>query len=63
MWCSARLNTRTLLLFLIYVNDLKDASKSLNSIIFAADTNFFYFYKNNKGFFYTVSSELEKMSQ
>ena len=31
------------LLFLIYVNDLKDTSKSLDCIMFADDTNFFLF--------------------
>ena len=47
------------LLFLIYVNDLKDASKSLDCIMFADDTNFFYSHKNIKGLFYTVNSELD----
>ena len=51
------------LLFLIYVNDLKDASKSLDCIMFADDTNFFYSHKNIKGLFYTANSELEKISQ
>ena len=51
------------LLFLIYVNDLKDASKSLDCIMFADGTNFFYSHKNIKGLFYTVNSELEKISQ
>ena len=50
------------LLFLIYVNDLKHSSKSLDCIIFADDTNFFYSHKNTKGLFYTVNSELEKIS-
>ena len=51
------------LLFLIYVNHLKDATKSLDSIMFADDTNFFYSHKNVKDLFYTVNSELEKISQ
>ena len=51
------------LLFLIYVNDLKDASKGLDCIMFADDTNFFYSHKNIKSLFYTVNSELEKISQ
>ena len=33
------------LLFLIYVNDLKDGSKSLDCIMFADDTSFFYSHK------------------
>ena len=57
------------LLFLIYLNDLQDASKSLDCIMFANDTNFFIlvlwvlFYSHFKGLFYTVNSELEKISQ
>ena len=31
--------------------------------MFADDTNFFYSHKNIKGVFYTVNSELEKISQ
>ena len=31
--------------------------------MFADDTNFFYFHNNNKGLFYTVNSELEKITQ
>ena len=42
-------------LFLIYVNDLKDASKSLDCIVFADDTNFFYSHENIKGLRYTVN--------
>ena len=49
--------------FLIYVNDLKDASKSLDSILFADDTNSFCSDKNIKDHFYTINSELEKISQ
>ena len=30
------------LLFLLYVNDVKDASKSLDCIMFTDDTNFFF---------------------
>ena len=50
-------------LFFIYVNDLKDASKRLDCIMFPDDTNFFYSHKNIKGLFYIVNSELEKISQ
>ena len=45
------------LLFLIHVNDLKDASKSLDWNMFTDDTNFFYYHKNIKGLFYTVNSK------
>ena len=51
------------LLFLIYVNHLQDASKCLDSIMFADDTIFFYSYKNIKGLSYTINSELEKIAQ
>ena len=34
------------LLFLIYVNDLNKASKVLNSILFADDTNLFYSHRD-----------------
>ena len=37
------------LLFLIFVNDLKNSTKLLDPIMFADDTNFFYTNKN-KGF-------------
>ena len=48
---------------LIYVNDLRDASKSLDCIMFADDFMCFYSHRNIKGLFYTVNSELEKVSQ
>ena len=51
------------LLFFIYVNDLKSASKSLDCIMFPDGTNFFYSHENIKGLFYTVNSELEKIRQ
>ena len=51
------------LLLLIYVNDLRDASKSLDCIMFADDFMCFYSHRNIKGLFYTVNSELEKVSQ
>ena len=39
------------LLFLIYVNDLKDTSKSLDCIMFADHTNFFILMKKLRVFF------------
>ena len=48
------------LLSLIYVNYLENASKSLDCIMFADNTNFFYSHKSIKGLFYTVNSKLEK---
>ena len=45
--CSTNLNKhekaiRTLLLFLLYINDLPNISKSLNFYLFADDTNIYY---------------------
>ena len=62
MRCSARLSLGPLL-FPIYVNNLKDASKCLDYIMFADDTNFFYSNKNIKGLFYIANLELKKISQ
>ena len=50
-------------LFIIYLNDLKDASKSLDSIRFTDDTIFFILIKILSLFFYAVKSELEKITQ
>ena len=50
------------LLFLIYVNDLKDTSKGLDCIMFADDTIFFYAQRNVMGLFHTVNSKFEKIS-
>ena len=49
-------------LFIIYLNDLKDASKSLDSIRFTDDTIFFILIKI-LSLFYAVKSELEKITQ
>ena len=62
MRCSPRLSLGPIL-FPIYVNKLKDASKCLDCIMFADDTNFFYSNKNIKCVFYIVNLELKKMRQ
>ena len=41
--------------FFIYVNDLKDASKCLDSVMFADDTNIFYYHKNIENLFCTIN--------
>ena len=46
------------LLFLIFVNDLKNSTKLLDPIMFADDTNLFYTNKNIKVLFETVNKEL-----
>ena len=49
------------LLFLIYVNDLNNASSVLDPIMFADDTNLFYSHKNIHQLFAKVNEELEKI--
>ena len=46
------------LIFLIFVNDLKNPIKLINPIMFADDTNLFYTDKNIKVLFETVNKEL-----
>ena len=46
------------LLFLIFVNDLKNSTKLLDSIMFADDTNLFNTNKKTKVLFETVNKEL-----
>ena len=51
------------LLFLIYINDLREASNILDPIMFADDTNLFYSHHQIKVLFETVNAELQKISQ
>ena len=51
------------LLFLLYVNDLKNASSVLDPIMFAGDTNLFYTYSNTQKLFPTMSKELASINQ
>ena len=46
------------LLFLLYVNDLKNASSVLDPIMFADDTNLFYTHSNIQKLFSTMNEEL-----
>ena len=48
-------------LFLIYVNDLPNATNILDLIMFADDTNLSYSHHNIKKIFSTVKEELEKL--
>lgn len=50
------------LLFLIYINDLPNASKIFNAILFADDTNLFYSNKDLEMLNDTINSELAKIS-
>ena len=47
------------LLFLIYINDLHEASNILDSVMFAYDTNLFYSHQNISDIFSTEDSELD----
>ena len=51
------------LLFLVYVNNLNEASDVLDSIMFAHDTNLFYSHQNIETLFRTVNCELEKICE
>jgi hypothetical protein len=50
------------LLFLIYINDLCNASNILEFILFADDTNIFYSHQDLNVLMSTVSTEIEKLS-
>ena len=50
------------LLFLIYVNDLPNATNILDPIMFADDTNLFYSHHDIKTLFSTVNAELQKLA-
>ena len=51
------------LLFLIYANDLNQASDILDPIMFADNTNLFYPHKDIKTLAHTVSTELVKVNR
>ena len=51
------------LLFLLYINDLSKASSILSPIMFADDTNLFYFHHNIKTIFATVNNEWFKANE
>ena len=50
------------LLFILYVNDLPNASSILDPLMFADDTNLFFSHKNIKILFETVNKELQKVN-
>ena len=51
------------LLFLLYINDLKNGSSVLDPIRFADDTNFFYIHSNIQKLFSTMNAELASNNQ
>ena len=51
------------LLFLIYINDMNKASKLLNPIMFADDSNLFYSHRDIKILFEVVNKELRNIHE
>ena len=51
------------LLFLLYINDLHQASNVINPIMYVDDTNVFYSHGNIKFLFETVNKELNNVSE
>ena len=51
------------LIFLVFVNDLKNPIKLIDPIMFADDTNLFYTNKNIKVLFETVNKELHYVDE
>ena len=51
------------LLFLLYVNDLKNGSSVLDHVMFADDTNLFCTHSNMKKLFSTMNEELASINQ
>ena len=51
------------LLFLLYVNDLKNATNLLGSIMYADDTNLFLTHKDISYLFETTNLQLERINQ
>ena len=52
-----------LLLFLLYVNNLKNASKTLDPIMFANKTNLFFRHQDLRNIFQIGNKELENINQ
>ena len=50
------------LLFLIFVNDLKNSTKVLNPVLFADDANLFCSSNNIRALFETVNQELSRIN-
>ena len=62
MWGTARLHFRTTA-FLLYLNDLKNASSVLDPIMFADGNNLFYTHSNIQKLFSTMKEELASINQ
>ena len=61
MWSAAEIHSWTLVI-LAYINDLPQASKLLDPIMFADETNLFYSGKDTHWLFNTVNNELSGIS-
>ena len=62
MWCSTRAILGPLL-FLLYVNDLKNATNLLDLIMFGDDTSLFLRHKDISLLFETTNLQLERINQ
>ena len=62
MWCSAG-SILGPLLFLLYVNELKNASNLLDPIMYVDDTNLFLTHKDISYLFETANLQLERINQ
>ena len=62
IWGTARPHFRPMV-FLLYVNDLRNESSVLDPIMFADDTNLFYTHSNIQKLFSTMNEELASINQ
>ena len=62
MWCSSRINNEPFT-FLLYINDLPNASPVLNPIMYAENINLFNFNNDIETLFSTRNIELVKISE
>ena len=61
MWCPTRFYFRTFI-FLLYINDINNASEILQLILFADDTNVFLSRKDADCLANILNTELNKLS-
>ena len=58
---SRGLNTRPVVIFLLYINDLSHVSSILFGLLFADDSNMFKSGKNPDEIIHTTNKEMEKL--
>ena len=61
MWCSRRINFRSLL-FIIFINDIVNTSKITEFILFADDTNLFFKDSNLNNLILKINKEIKNIS-